>query len=124
MDVLFIEPPWIPHRIRNHVAQVGISNRPLRRKIMTDIIANGVYLLETRLAHIKAPTLVIWGRQDRMLDVSSVDIFLAGIPQSQAVVIEDCGHVPYIEKPEQTQRIYTRFLNNLSVGMRAQAALP
>jgi pimeloyl-ACP methyl ester carboxylesterase len=124
MDVLFIKPPWIPRRIRNHVAQLGISNRPLRQKIMTDIIASGIYLLESRLTRIEAPTLVIWGRQDQVLDVSSVAVFLAGIPQSRAAIIENCGHVPYIEKPEQTQRIYTRFLNSLPAGLEAQAARP
>ena len=55
-----------------------------------------------RLSEISMPTLVIWGRHDRVLDVSCTEAMAASIPNNKIVIFEDAGHIPMIEKPRES----------------------
>jgi pimeloyl-ACP methyl ester carboxylesterase len=57
--------------------------------------------LDDRMASIKAPTLVVWGKQDRLLPITSGERYAAGIPGAKMVSFEKCGHVPPVEKTEE-----------------------
>jgi pimeloyl-ACP methyl ester carboxylesterase len=59
---------------------------------------------------IRSPTLVIWGRHDRWIDVSQADRFVAAIPGARKVVFEDCGHMPQEERPAQVAALIREFL--------------
>ncbi|MFM7027280.1 MAG: alpha/beta fold hydrolase [Chakrabartia sp.] len=63
-----------------------------------------------RLAHVKAPTLIIWGRHDRLIDVSCVDVLKAGITGSEAVIFEHLGHLPMMEDPAALAQAHLPFL--------------
>jgi len=39
-----------------------------------------------------------------------VEKFESGLGDSRTVIIENCGHVPYLEKPAETKRAYREFL--------------
>lgn len=61
--------------------------------------------LEKRLALIEAPTLVLWGEQDRILPKSYSGKFVAGIKGStSARTIADAGHLAYLDQPDATAR--------------------
>lgn len=59
---------------------------------------------------IRAPTLVIWGRHDRWIDVAQADRFLSAIPGSRKVVFDDCGHMPQEERPARVSELLREFL--------------
>jgi pimeloyl-ACP methyl ester carboxylesterase len=59
---------------------------------------------------IMAPTLVVWGQQDRFLPVNHLATLLKWMPSAKSLVLEQCGHVPMIEKAEQFERIALDFL--------------
>ena len=52
-----------------------------------------------RLNAIDCPVLLVWGRQDVMVFQTGADRVLGTVPESELVVIEDCGHCPQIEAP-------------------------
>jgi pimeloyl-ACP methyl ester carboxylesterase len=54
--------------------------------------------LQGRLGKIIAPTLLVWGDTDRMIPVQYAKEYNE-IPDSELVVIKDCGHTPYVEQP-------------------------
>jgi pimeloyl-ACP methyl ester carboxylesterase len=56
--------------------------------------------LEKWLHRIDVPTLVVWGREDRYLPVDYATRWGERIPGAEVSVIEDCGHLPQIEKPD------------------------
>jgi pimeloyl-ACP methyl ester carboxylesterase len=56
--------------------------------------------LRAKLPTIDAPTLIVWGAQDRLLSPVNADRLHAAIPQSELFRVEDCGHVPHEERPE------------------------
>jgi proline iminopeptidase len=57
----------------------------------------GDYDLRPLLAAIRCPALVLHGRQDPVPLASSEDV-AAGL-HAKLVIIDDCGHVPYVEQP-------------------------
>jgi len=58
--------------------------------------------LTERLGDVAMPTLIIWGRHDRLIDVSCTEVMAAAIPENKVVILEDVGHVPMIESPKVT----------------------
>lgn len=61
------------------------------------------------LPSIEAPTLVLWGDSDQVLNVSCVDAFLDQIPHARAMVLPETGHLPMIEKPRDTATVLQAF---------------
>ncbi len=58
---------------------------------------------------VKAPTLVLWGRDDRWIPVEQADRVVAAIPGARKVVLEACGHVPQEERPQEVLRWLQEF---------------
>lgn len=52
------------------------------------------------LAAIAAPTLVICGRQDALTPLDRSREIAAAIPRARLAVIEECGHLPTMERPQ------------------------
>jgi 4,5:9,10-diseco-3-hydroxy-5,9,17-trioxoandrosta-1(10),2-diene-4-oate hydrolase len=61
-------------------------------------------------ALVRAPTLVIWGREDAWVPVEHADRFLSAIPGSRKIVIEGCGHLPQEERPAEVLELLEDFL--------------
>ncbi len=56
--------------------------------------------LEGWLHRIKVPTLVLWGRDDKLFPSAYAKAWAEGIPDIRVEVIPECGHRPQIEKPD------------------------
>lgn len=65
---------------------------------------------------IKAPTLILWGRNDRLDDVKNAYWLYRTIPDAQLYIIERCGHMPHLEKPAFYDYAVLRFLEGLPKG--------
>jgi pimeloyl-ACP methyl ester carboxylesterase len=65
------------------------------------------------LAKVRTPTLLVWGRQDAILPVECGDLYRRALSNSTLKVIENCGHSPQIEKPQEFQAAITEFLSGL-----------
>ncbi len=63
-----------------------------------------------RLHEVKCPTLIIWGKHDRLIDVSAVDVLKERIKGSEAVVFDHVAHVPMIEDPNAFATAHLGFL--------------
>ena len=65
-----------------------------------------------RLSEIHSPTLVIWGKQDRAFPVSHAEVAEKGIPNVKLHLFERCGHLPYLEYPDEFNRLMLEFLSS------------
>jgi pimeloyl-ACP methyl ester carboxylesterase len=65
---------------------------------LIESIKGGEDFLDNRLAGLKQPTLVIWGKEDGLIKLSDGERFQREIPGARLVVFEGCGHVPQVEK--------------------------
>jgi len=66
--------------------------------------------LRKRLHRITAPTLILWGHQDRLVKTVYADEFAGAIKGSRVEVLEGAGHLPHVEQPERTLAAVTEFL--------------
>ena len=62
------------------------------------------------LDQIRVPTLAVWGAEDQLISLASGRRSVARIPGSEFVVIENCGHMPMEEKPEELLKALLPFL--------------
>lgn len=62
------------------------------------------------LGAITVPTLLIRGDSDGITTEEHQDELLAGIPGSRLEVIANCGHLPMLERPEETSRLLVQWL--------------
>jgi 2-hydroxy-6-oxonona-2,4-dienedioate hydrolase len=70
--------------------------------------------LGDKLHKIKAPTLLIWGKQDTVTPPFVGEKFHELIGGSQLFFIDQCGHAPMMEKPEEFNAILDGFLKEVS----------
>lgn len=66
--------------------------------------------LMNRLTTITADTLVVWGREDKVVPWQQGEVLARSIPRAKFAVIADAGHTPMREKRETFQRIVRDFL--------------
>lgn len=64
------------------------------------------------LGYVRAAVLLIFGKQDAQCTVGNATETKSGIPQANVTLIDECGHYPWIEKPEETFMAIKRFLLN------------
>ncbi len=68
--------------------------------------------MDSQLANIKVPTLVLWGKQDSLLPIAAGERYAAGIPGAKLVSFDKCGHVPSTEKTEEFLAAVNGFLGS------------
>jgi pimeloyl-ACP methyl ester carboxylesterase len=69
------------------------------------------YDVRERLEEIEVPTLVVWGRNDRVVPVPAAFSYKKRIgDNAELVIFDQCGHVPQIERPVRFNRVLEHFL--------------
>lgn len=107
------DPPFAPGFVVDAVGQINyVDRRAELEHIFSDF--HGKDSIDARLGEIKLPTLILWGKQDRILDVSMGEVYEAGIPNAEFVVMEGVGHLPMVERPSESSQIYLEFLHALN----------
>jgi len=66
--------------------------------------------LSKRMYRLRAPTLLVWGAQDKLVHPAYGEDFAAAIADSRLEVVEGAGHLPQLEQAEQTIGLITEFL--------------
>jgi 4,5:9,10-diseco-3-hydroxy-5,9,17-trioxoandrosta-1(10),2-diene-4-oate hydrolase len=78
------------------------SLRGLRHDVVRPILDN--------LYTINAPTLIVWGRHDRILPLAHAHAAKKRIPNAQLRILDCCGHLPQVECPEAFNALAAEFL--------------
>ncbi|MEN0105677.1 MAG: alpha/beta hydrolase, partial [Pseudomonas sp.] len=105
VDFVFVVPPSVPANVRRYMAEQASARSAQNDKVFSHLRERYIPL-EPELPKIQAPTLLLWGDKDRVLDVSSIEVMKPLLKQPTVVIMKDCGHVPMIERPEETAGHY------------------
>jgi pimeloyl-ACP methyl ester carboxylesterase len=74
------------------------------------------YMYNPRLAHVLPrvanATLIVWGREDRIVPVECGERYRRLLPNATLTVLERCGHLPLLEQPEAFARLVLDFLGD------------
>jgi pimeloyl-ACP methyl ester carboxylesterase len=82
------------------------------RQTARQIIPNNIDEIVDTYPRIKLPTLIIWGREDKIIPLENGLRLHHAIGTSQLVVIERCGHDPPDERPEEVVEAIREFLGD------------
>jgi pimeloyl-ACP methyl ester carboxylesterase len=74
-------------------------------------LALAAYDFSDRVTEIACPTLVVWGRQDRMVPFACLQRYHEAIPHSEIEVFERTGHCPPAERPLRFNAVVEAFLD-------------
>jgi len=80
------------------------------------LIAGMNFYATDRVHQVRAPTLVITGSEDRVVPLESSKRLAEKIPDSRFITLEGTGHLPFIEKAEEFNKIVLGFLREISRG--------
>ena len=101
----------VEHFRARYIAQMQYKG--FRRGILSTI-RNGMLdsFLEIyeRVGKLDKPVLLFWGRNDPTVPFKHSDDLRAAMPNLELHVIENCGHIPHYEKPEEVNPILLDFL--------------
>jgi len=101
--------PPLPHSLRRVLARRAVADFELHRRIFREIGIESPPL-DARYGTIRAPTLIVWGREDRILNPAAGEDMRAAIPRSRLLVMDATGHLPMIERPRATASAFVDFL--------------
>ena len=118
MDMVMSQPPALPWPLRPALVRDTVARAPLNREIFADMIAtrermSGPEYKALVDEKVEMPALIMWGKEDRVLDVSAVEAFKQIIPQAAVTIYDEVGHVPMLEIPEESAMTVTAFINGL-----------
>ena len=65
------------------------------------------------LKKVDTSTLIVWGRQDAIVPVECAELYQQVLSKAAIKVIDNCGHSPQLEKPQEFQNVVGKFLGSL-----------
>jgi pimeloyl-ACP methyl ester carboxylesterase len=116
LDFAMAKRPVMSQPIIDYMAERAVADHPLHTRIFYEVLMPDVGFLTLHLADIKAPTLVVWGEQDRLLHLENGRVFQRYIPGAKLVVMPGIGHMPMAEAPEETGMAIRQFIEALPSG--------
>ena len=66
--------------------------------------------LKKRIHRVQAPTLLLWGKEDRLVPPVYADEFTRRLPGARVQMVDQAAHAPHLEQPETVARIVREFV--------------
>lgn len=95
------------------MSQAMIHRRTVHRHIFRDMLTPEIPLTEL-VKRVQVPTLIMWGDQDKIIDLSCAEVFKSLIPHAELKVFRDIGHLPMLEAPGLTARSLNQFWRGIA----------
>lgn len=108
LRAIAVRPPLLPPSVKTVLAQRAVADHALHAQILQQLVHDSP-TLEERLPMIAAPTLAVWGTEDRILHPDGATALQERLPRCRVVLMHRIGHVPMMEAPAATAADYLRF---------------
>jgi len=126
-DIFLLSPQELAPMVFYDVTQVAERDKlfPLKptpeevelrdnSQMMAQLLGWKPYMYNPKLIHrlrrVTSPTLVVWGKQDRLVPLAHGEAYHKAIRGSELKVIDRCGHSPQLERPAEFVAIVEEFL--------------
>lgn len=112
MAFVMEDQPFIPSAITKVEAEKSAQRIAINKKIFKDIRSDLGKGLEVRFKDIKAPALIIWGEEDRAINVENINKYAQLIPNAQKLILPGIGHLAMLEAPKVSAQATLAFIPN------------
>ncbi|MDY6836090.1 MAG: alpha/beta hydrolase [Chloroflexota bacterium] len=92
-------------------SSLGYSTNAERGILMQTMLSTVSHDIETELTRIEHPLLVVHGPADTLFLKDEAEFMANAVPNGQLTVIDQCGHLPMLERPHQFVTALTEFLS-------------
>ncbi len=111
LGIVFAKPPFVPWPFDEALVRLRRQDSVFEQVVLDDIGRGpDAFALQAELPAIRAPVLLLWGRDDRVIDSSAAAVFHAGLNDSRCVLLNGCGHMPMMERTAETAAALEDFL--------------
>jgi pimeloyl-ACP methyl ester carboxylesterase len=109
---VFYDPRRIDPRLLLYY-QRQFANRRWRTGLLRTIRGTMDHCVRDRMAELPQPTLLVSGREDRIVDPKQAASAARLLPRGHYLSIPKCGHAPQMERPWLTNRLVLHFLTSV-----------
>ncbi|PYM04382.1 MAG: alpha/beta hydrolase [Candidatus Rokuibacteriota bacterium] len=120
---IFRDPDGEAARRMFGAAEDGEAAAAARVRLMWAMGATGKFIwpipdkgLKKRIHRVKAPTLLVWGADDRLVPPVYADEFARRLSTASVQMVEGAGHAPQVEHPARVARMVGEFLKGGSAA--------
>jgi len=112
LQLLFYNPPPLPGFVLDELIRSSTRIKSIYEAVFMGFIQNSKNrLLDDRVGEIRQPTLVIHGREDKVIPLEVGERLHRLIPQSEMIILEESGHAPVWDQPDQLKKAILDFLS-------------
>ncbi len=111
LGMVFHHPPSVPWPFDEALVRRRRDDDGFEQRVL-DAIGRGpaAFDLQRELGAVAAPTLLLWGDQDAVIDPSAAEVFASGLRDSRVTLLNECGHMPMMERTRETAIAIRDFL--------------
>lgn len=118
LNTVMFSPPFVPERIKKLQEKFLMTQSAESAKLITQLYQlnkqSSILAFEGMLKSIEAPTLIVWGNQDQVVNPEVAFEIKALIKHAQSpIMLSNVGHIALLEAPERVTESYLDFLNHL-----------
>jgi 2-hydroxy-6-oxonona-2,4-dienedioate hydrolase len=96
--------------VSDFVKRMSIPNAKLA--FISSVLGIKNSKIDESLQKIMVPTLLVWGKEDKMIPIEHSKQFVASIRNCKFLELNDCGHLPHVEKPDIFSESILEFLDS------------
>ncbi len=100
---------WLMHIVLGHLSELARMKGTRRALLAHFRLPDDTYGWD-HVRDIKAPTLILWGKNDHTIAVAAAYAWQNAIPGSKMILYPGAAHVSMADQPEQTARDVREFL--------------
>lgn len=110
LSLLFINPPQIPRDAKEEEIKSYITRNRHYQQVWDIVNLYDDVLLKSLF--IKVPTLILWGKDDKIFNVIGADRLQSRIPDSTMLKLPNAGHLLHVENADEVALTYVKFLQS------------
>jgi pimeloyl-ACP methyl ester carboxylesterase len=116
IDIVFHDAaakPWLPWPASTALIRKRRADAAFEQGVLDRIGRSAESLLPGEEAiRIRQPTLLLWCRQDAVIDASALDLYAQRIPHARKVLLDGCGHMSLMERPREVAEAVVQLMQN------------
>ncbi|XP_078731164.1 monoacylglycerol lipase ABHD6 isoform X2 [Lampetra fluviatilis] len=114
LDLCAYTPIHLHKQILKALVNLRCQNNDFYRELFVAITSESSrHALQEALPLITTPTQVIWGQEDKVVDVSGATVMEAVLPSCRVDLLERCGHSVVMERPRKASSLLAAFRHSL-----------
>ena len=105
------DPAHVDHFMSKYKIQLEYKGfrRAILSTIRNGVLDSSIHVYE-RLGKLDKKVMLLWGREDMTVPFEHSVALRVAIPQLEFHAVENCGHIPHYERPDEVNPLLLRFL--------------